>query len=597
MRCPSLTWSPCRSLPFAWSLCWLAAWSVALCGCREKPGSSARPTGNVQTGSTLKRDHFAMALDFLKQGDEHNLDRSRAEALYYLNRWARDQTAVVDWLVDRPLLTTLPDTIRRSPATKELLSDRALAALEFQLSDVLFLEECRWLHAVANWVNQEPTSTPVRDWLKTTELAPKSARQLLTSQALFDWAVRNIQLEELRPYPKQDVAGPLAPSQGAAELADLPPPLRGVPGPGYDKYPWHILMYGRGDAYQRARIFILLARQLHIDAVMLAVDRKTGRAVEWLPAVLIEGQLYLFDAELGLPIPGPQPGSIATLAQVIADPQLLRALDIGEKYRYRIEAEDLTKIVALIDGSTEYLSQRMRLVERALPATDQMVLSLSASQQKQAVAKCAGVTDVRLWPVPLETDMYQRTRNMLLAQNPEMRWQEFVDYGVFQGLSTVVRGRRAHLLGRFEDQGEVPGANSYYMQSRMTDAQIAEIETNRSLQNSLGLEKTLGMPDREWQERLQMAKRFQVQSKEFGSYWLGLTQMEQQAFDVAINWFKTRTLESTPDGPWTAGARYNLARCYEALGRTEEARQLYLIDESPQRHGSLLRAQNLEAAK
>jgi hypothetical protein len=472
-----------------------------------------------------------------------------------------------------------------------------LAALEFRLNDVLFLEECRWLHAVAGWVTREPASVPLRDWIKTTDLPSKSGRQLSNAHALFDWTVRNVQLEELRPYPKQDVAGPMAPSQGSAELADLPPPLRGVPGPGYDKYPWHILMYGRGDSYQRARIFILLARQLHIDAVMLAMDRKTGRAVEWLPAVLIDGQLYLFDADLGLPIPGPQPGSIATLSQVIADPQLLRALDIGEKYRYRIEADELGQIVALVDGSAEYLSQRMRLMERALPATDQMVLSLSASQLKQDVAKCAGVTDVRMWPVPLETDMYQLTKNLMLAQNAEMRWQEFVDYGVFQGLSSVVRGRRAHLLGRFEDQGDQRGANTYYMQSRMPQAQIAEIETNRSLQNALGLEKTLGMPDREWQERLQVAKRFQVQSKEYGSYWLGLTQMEQGAYDVAVSWFKTRTLDSSPDGPWTAGARDNLARCYEALGRTEEARQLYLIDESPQRHGSLLRARQLEAAE
>lgn len=135
MHCLPLLRSPFRSLPLAASLCVLAAWSVLLSGCREKPGTSKRPTGNVQTGSSLKRDHFAMALDYLKQGDDHNLDRSRAESLYYFNRWARDQTAVADWLVDRPLLTTLPDIIRRSPAAKELLSDRALAALEFQLSD------------------------------------------------------------------------------------------------------------------------------------------------------------------------------------------------------------------------------------------------------------------------------------------------------------------------------------------------------------------------------------------------------------------------------------------------------------------------------
>ena len=72
--------------------------------------------------------------------------------------------------------------------------------------------------------------------------------------------------------------------------------------------------------------------------------------------------------------------------------------------------------------------------------------------------------------------------------------------------------------------------------------------------------------------------------------------MEKQAYDVAINWLKVRTLDSDPEGPWKNGAHYNLARCYEALGRIDEARQLYLIDDSPQRHGSLLRARQLEVA-
>ena len=103
------------------------------------------------------------------------------------------------------------------------------------------------------------------------------------------------------------------------------------------------------------------------------------------------------------------------------------------------------------------------------------------------------------------------------------------------------------------------------------------------------------MPEREWQQRLQQLRRLQVESKAHASYWLGLTHLENKDYEVAANWFKVRTLDNDPEGQWTAGARYNLARCYEALGRTEEARQLYLIDESPQRHGCLLRARQLEA--
>ena len=53
-------------------------------------------------------------------------------------------------------------------------------------------------------------------------------------------------------------------------------------------------------------------------------------------------------------------------------------------------------------------------------------------------------------------------------------------------------------------------------------------------------------------------------------------------------------LDASPDGPWTNGARYNLARCYEQMGQLDKAQQLYLIDESPQRHGNLIRARRLE---
>ncbi|MHB8862989.1 MAG: tetratricopeptide repeat protein [Pirellulaceae bacterium] len=576
----------------------LAALLLAgLSGCRQESAPQAGRISSVATAPQLERDHFAVAIDFLHQRDEHNLERSAGQTNYYLNRWFRDQTADPRWMIDRPLLNTLPDAIKRAPATKELTSDRALATLESHPSDVMFLEENRWLHAVAQWAGQQSPPDAIAQWINESGLSAKSARNLTTCCALFDWTVRNIQLEELRPYPKPTAAGPLAPGETDAARADWPPPMRGIPGPGYDKFPWHVLLYGRGDAYQRARIFLLLARQMRIDVVMLGLDRKTGRAEEWLPAVLLDQQLYLFDPQLGLPIPGPDGQGIATLAQVIADPQLLKSLDVGDKYRYRVEPADLDKVVALLDASPEYLSQRMKLIEQHLDAADQMILSISPADLKQKLDGCPGVTDVRMWAVPLETDMYQRMRAMMMAGNPEMQWQEFVDHGVFQGLSMVVRGRRQHLLGNFEKQGDKLGATAFYLAARMSNAQIAEMETNRELQKSLGLEKTVGMLEREWQQRLHQVQRLQVESKTHASYWLGLTHMEAQDFEVAANWFKVRTLDTHPDGPWTAGARYNLARCYESLGRLDDARQLYLIDESPQRHGCLLRARQLQPAE
>ena len=46
---------------------------------------------------------------------------------------------------------------------------------------------------------------------------------------------------------------------------------------------------------------------------------------------------------------------------------------------------------------------------------------------------------------------------------------------------------------------------------------------------------------------------------------------------------------------WTFGARYNLARTWEAQGKIEEAVALLEADTSPQRHGNLLRAKRLKS--
>ena len=49
-----------------------------------------------------------------------------------------------------------------------------------------------------------------------------------------------------------------------------------------------------------------------------------------------------------------------------------------------------------------------------------------------------------------------------------------------------------------------------------------------------------------------------------------------------------------PDGPWTLGAKYNLARSLEALQKYREAREIYLASQGPQKEGDLIRARRLK---
>lgn len=108
-------------VPCLWAL--VALLLAGLAGCREKSAASADGRASAIDTPTLERDYFAVAIDFLKQRDEHNADLSAGQTNYYLNRWIRDQAADSRWSMD-PLLNTLPDAIKRAPATKEMCSER-----------------------------------------------------------------------------------------------------------------------------------------------------------------------------------------------------------------------------------------------------------------------------------------------------------------------------------------------------------------------------------------------------------------------------------------------------------------------------------------
>ncbi len=85
-------------------------------------------------------------------------------------------------------------------------------------------------------------------------------------------------------------------------------------------------------------------------------------------------------------------------------------------------------------------------------------------------------------------------------------------------------------------------------------------------------------------------------AKADASYWLGLLSYDLGKFQVADDWFRTRTLQAFPNGPWTNGASYNLARTLIELGKKDEAIAILEADESPQRYGNRLLAKQLKSS-
>ncbi|HUY88210.1 MAG TPA: hypothetical protein VMV10_05725 [Pirellulales bacterium] len=570
-----LSRSPQRALSIGPSLlCWLVLPFTAglLAGCNgsqsQPAASGAKPAARSARGSA---DTFRYAAGLLNSNDgledaeaamrQSKAPEEAARRLLYsqmpsavvdqLNRWLATQKAAEDWRPDA-LLETLPAELRELPAVK------ALGDSKFSDPEAATLREVVWLRDISNRVCGEASDDVER------------------ARRLFDWTVRNIQLDPA-PTPEQKPG-----DQPAAEDEPLAAPY----------LPWHLLALGHGQATDRAWLFMLLARQQALDVVLL---EPAGAKRQALLGLLVKNQLYLFDAELGLPLPGATDAEVATLAQIAADDGLLRKLDLDAEHAYPLHASDLAKVTALVEASPIYLQRRSALIEARLTGEEKLALSLDASGLAKRLAACEHVGEARLWPLP-----YERLQGLAKRNSPGVKRlaNEFqVLITPFQHVVkkkteftvAVWRGRVQHLLGRFT--GEF-GANYFYQLARIADADLDQMVALMSTPREGDTAETLQ------QRRLfseSSANQYRA-AKRYASYWLGLVAYERENYITAIDYFAKRTLEATPNGPWTYGALYNLGRTYELLGRRKDAIAAYESDDSAQQYGNLLRAKRLETA-
>lgn len=552
---------------FLWAL-------AAFAGCDT---SGPRSTTNATTASSaadeqaMEQSSLDAAFNFLSRPEEFERSNARSQATYHLNRWIERQKPNTTWQRD-PLVDRLPAPVRAAGGLD------ALDGLRFSPSDADYVMEALTLRDVGRWVARRKPDPEFTAWLdRHPDLGP-ARRPLATAFALFDWTIRNVQLDRF-PAPPSGATPPVA--------------SQGQPGPGYTLLPWQALYFGHGDAWQRARVFLLLCRQQGLDGVVLATVPPSA-AVEaaslpWLPAVWIGGKLYLFDTTLGLPLPSAD-GGVLSLEELRADPERLASLDVGSSHRYPVRPNELSRLVALADAAPPALSLRMRLLESRLAAADQLSLTVRPSDLAERL-KAAGLDRVELWPLPIAAMLYAESRPGVLAKDRNEALQHFRQFGLMEReLTPLARGRWLFLRGQFEPQDEKPGAKSHFLEARYPQEMIQQIATDKSLQESLGLMRLPNEPDASWQNRIAQMQRTFAQAKHYGSFWLGQIQVELGQSEVAVEWLERRTLGTTPDGDFAPAVRYNLARTFESLGRADEARQIYLGDDSPQAHGNLLRA-------
>ena len=469
--------------------------------------------------------------------DEQDL----TQVLAWLNQWIRQANPPSEWKRD-PLLDTLPDELKSDPELKRYLSAPALAEKSFRSNesrdpqalvsnDGRILQEAVWLRDISKWAHGNDFDDVSR------------------ATALFDWTVRNIQLE--------------------ADAGAVP------------HRPWHILLYGRGTAAQRAWVFALLARQQGLNVVVLGVPAAkpadgTAEAVAapmiWLPALFSKGQLYLFDPQLGLPILGPDGKGVATLEQALKDDSLLRKLDL-EGAPYPVSSESLKGVKAFIVADPFELSRRASQLEATLSGENHLALAVSPSEVAEQLKSVPGLTGVELWEVPFSTLRDQ------LTLGKSARHDEAIAFEPFAVRPALWKARTRHFQGRHKTAEEAGG-------EPLDDHQEAA---------RLYMSKSVRPTDREISGSLSSDKqRVDSLAKLNATYWLGLLSYDDGKEGVAATWFGRPELIA-PDSPVSSGALYNLARSLEAQEKFDEAAVILEKDTSPQQHGNKVRARELKA--
>lgn len=513
--------------------------SLASCGSPARrpagqPQAAAAP-GPVAAPRAMRTQLLTGMVSILSALDRYDEARGGEQAFDRLVQWRHAAGATTPPAAATPLLESLP--IAALEAGRPIMERASFDAP----GDVVAIRDRCWLAGVA----------------RTARGA--ASDELAIADNLFAWTVRSL-----------------------AAVSDPPlVPSETLPGSRWF-LPGEILLAGRASPAQRAWIFLELLRQAGIDGVMLATPVAGGPPRPWVPAAVIGGQAYLFEPAYGMPIPGPGGKGIATLRQARAEPAILESLSLPDR-SYPVQAAALAAGVAvLVPADPWSLSGRMAALDRELSAAQGIRVAVDAeglaTRAAAAVAAGAEAGDVprSLWAFPWET---LARRGLAAAAAAEELGPLQVPVPDPQRPGAAFRALYAGRVREFRGELAGPGgAKAAYLAARVS---------KREMTNLLA-----AVPEA---QAAAITNRL-VRMKEDATYWLGLLMLAEGEDEAAIDYLRRLTLEASPDSRWTDAARVNLAGAVARRGGAQEAVALLRADGSPQRFGSQLLADRIEAA-
>ena len=593
---------------------------MLVAGCRPAPDPMLDMLDSQL--STLKTDDLSRSMELVFSEERFDQGQFQQKVSSNLNRWAQletDQADAEQWSLD-PLAQPLIEQYASLPVVSRS------EEMSYLNSDAYYIQEIAWMEKLAQRIiasdnlkmfeiyrlaadNYEPTGQE-ENALATImnrihpDLSGEQAEQLASAVKLFDWVVRNVQLTAVADLSEEEV-------EAQRLNPDVDDPAgSGTPGAGYQRFPWQVLMFSRGDYVERAKAFVLMMNLIGLDTVMLATHQEDGEGnkVEqlWCPAVAIGGEYYLFDTKLGLPIPAGQPVKVATLSELRKNPEWLTQLDLTaeeslkEGTNYWVTPEQLDDLVGLVYFSPEAVSKRFHYLESKLTAGKQLKLAANPTELVARLPKTDGLK-IAMWDIGFETHSYRQAVEEAVKKAVEvdvlrnkLAWY-FTNEAYIHDFTLYRTARSKYFNGNFETvRGDLKAnAIELFYALMYDDDRINSLGTNKGLQRMLGLYQE-DASVLEFRQRIESVQAQMRLVRRDAGYFLAECHVDEGNVGTAINWLDR--LRATPgDNRWEDGINYLLGRCHEARKEYEVAIKIYANDqESVQFYGNLLRARMLK---
>lgn len=563
-----------------WSCIVMGLVLVGIAGCDNTAQERISDIETRKTVSKERKDALREAFAYLPQLIRLNRTAAIKEIRMQLNTWAGSVEAPKDW--------NSPDLLFSvAPALRTIDFAQRLDKLEFGEAECEYLLQCQILTDVTKWVLDRPYQDSLFEkWLegKRSELESENWQRLETSLKLFDWTMANVGL----------IGNP----KDVEQLVTNPTSANSDQGFVYRQLPWQTLMFASGDRWERARLFTQLMFSQGIDSCVLALPSLSGATDDsalrlWCVGVPIQGEMYLFEPQWGLPIPSQETGGVATLQEARSNPNVLRRAKVPGLFDYPVEQKDIEQLVALIDCDPFAVGKTMFAVQQSLAGSNRIRLSLDVDAFQEVLQASAPNLEVRLWNAPWLAYVYNKSIRERLNENSPFSAGYLERFGALVTDTPISRARMLHFKGKFDSSVEETGALRAYMDYRVDEQTLKAMLTDKDIQKELGLVRGEFEPFEVFEARLVLAQTYFRRSKFDVGMYLAMANRDLGKPTTAINWLKERTLQLKGSEFWHSHANYLLGRMYELTGNFLAAEEAYKFEASAQAAGNRIRLRKL----